>query len=289
MHSMYGRRWKLVIGTGSEAVETTELRVAFEIEKTRFSTAHTAKITVYNLSQKNRNRIKEEFDKIVLYAGYANPGLIFSGDIMNVTHMKTGVDWVTEIYAGDGIKALSTSKINKSFIQGTSPETLFNELIGSMEGIAKGSLEGIKECIKKRRSILKSIILSGSVKKFLDELAENCLFDYQINDGVLDTRLKTFSLPSTPDYVISQANGMLGSPELTEVGLNVTTLLRPGMKVGKFFRVESISAKINVGNQFYRKVKKTTEGTYRIEKITHRGDTHSDEWSTSIEGVRSGG
>jgi len=304
MADYFGRGWKVVIGSSGNALEITDLRISFEVVKTRFSNAHTCKLSIYNLSETKRNEIKngftEEFsdaddpatkytyNSIALYAGYGeNVPLLFKGDITNINNIRIGVDWITEVYAADGIKALQTSKINKSFVKGSSPESLFKELVNSMPGIAQGSLDGILECIKKKRSILKSIIMSGSVRKFLDELAENCLFDYQVNDGVLDTQPRSVQT-IVIDYTINQAHGMIGSPTITEVGAIVTTLLRPDFKVNKFFKIDAIAANINIGNQFFRKITRDARGTYRIEKITHKGDSHTDEWQSIIEGITVG-
>ena len=289
MANFFKRSYRLVIGTNEEAIEIRDLRVTFEITKSLIGFPNTARIVAYNLKQSNRNKIKEEYKKISLYAGYENnETLVFTGDIKNVNHFKSPTDWISEIFAGDGASDLESAKINKSYTQGSTVESLFNDLVKQMPGIAKGKLDGIKECLKKKRSILKTAILSGSVKEFLDKIAETCGFDYSVNDGVIDTVPKGKAITSDPTIIINQTNGMIGSPEITEIGANVTTYLNSSAKVGRLFKIESISAKINVGNQLFREVKKTTEGTFRINKLTHKGDTHGDEWSTSYEGAKIG-
>ena len=78
---------------------------------------------------------------------------------------------------------------------------------------------------------------------------------------------------------------MIGSPELTEVGVKVKSLMLPQIKLGRRIEIQSTSAKINIGNLVFRKIPPTIGvGTYRADKIRHVGDTHSNDWFTDIEG-----
>ena len=78
---------------------------------------------------------------------------------------------------------------------------------------------------------------------------------------------------------------MIGSPERSDVGINVKNLLLPGLKLGRRFEIKSISEKINAGNLFFRKVPAIKNGgVYRIDKLVHVGDTHDNMWETRING-----
>lgn len=78
---------------------------------------------------------------------------------------------------------------------------------------------------------------------------------------------------------------MIGSPERSDVGVNVKNLLLPDLKLGRRFEIKSISEKINAGNLFFRKAPVIkNEGIYRIDKLIHVGDTHDNTWETQING-----
>ena len=220
------RKWKVKI----DAFETTELRVKFEVDKSLVGSPNLMKLEIYNIKESNRNLIKEVYQNIELYAGYEDSmPLIFKGQLRTVSHLLVGVDWITTIYAADGALALENAKINKTYPAGTTQETLVDSLIGelsSVGGIAKGKLEGIKECITKKKSLLKSMIMSGGVKEWLDELSKTCGFNYSVNDGVIDTNTKDKPLNDEPMFLISQKTGMIGSPEITEVGASVSVYLK---------------------------------------------------------------
>lgn len=281
---MFDRIARLVV---PDALETDGLRVVFRIEKSLVGYPNLANIKLYNLSANSRARIEKEGLKVQLFAGYADTGspLLFDGDIVNVIHQKAGVDWISEIFAADGVNILSTSTVNKTLAAGADTELIYNTLIAEMEGIKKGVTEGIQNCLTGKRSLLRALQLSGNVKDWLDLIAKDCGFEYSVNDGVIETTAKGFPLSDEPPAVINQSGGMIGSPERTEIGITVKNLLLPALKLGRTIRVESISEKLNVGNLFFRKVPPVrNQGIYRIDKMIHQGDTHSNQWETQIQG-----
>lgn len=284
------RKWKVKI----DSLVIEELRIKFEVDKSLVGSPNLLKIDIYNLKESNRNLIKNTYQNIELYAGYVdNMPLVFKGQLRTVSHLLVGTDWITTIYAGDGALALETATINKTFPAGTSQGSLVDSLLSELTtvgGIAKGKLEGIKECITKKKSLLKSLIMSGGVKEWLDTLSKNCGFDYSVNDGVIETNAKGRPLNDQPSFLVSQKTGMIGSPELTEVGANATVYLRGDLKLARRFKIKAISATLNVGNQYFRKVNKSvTNNTYMIQQIKHTGDSHDNDWKTELTGIISYG
>ena len=287
MAKFFLREAQLIVGEpGTGGLDVKDLRFAFNVQLSLVGYPNMATIQIYNLKKSNRNLIQEEFTKIFLHAGYqGNVPLIFSGNIVNVTHIKQGPDWVTTLFCGDSIKTINESTINKTLPPGATTESLLDELVGQMDGVTKGVTEGLKDCLTGKRSLLRGIVLAGNVKDWLDKLSQNCGFDYSVNNDVLETTTKNKPLNDEEPVIVSQSNGMLGSPELTEVGVKVKSLLLPQLKLGRRIEIQSISSKINIGNLIFRKIPPTLgEGTYRIDKITHVGDTRENDWFTEIDG-----
>ncbi len=279
---MFNRKIKIIIA----GFESEDIRINFNIEKSLVGYPNLGNIKIYNLSENSRNMIEEKGLQVQLYAGHEDTGvpLLFSGDIINAVHLKTGPDWISEIFSADGINALSTSTINKTLPAGTDTEQIYNELTGQMAGISKGITEGLKNCLSGKRSLLRELQLSGNIKDWLDKISKDCGFDYSVNDGVIETTPTNQPLSDVPPVIINQASGMIGSPERTEIGINVKNILLPALKLGRTIKVESISEKINVGNLFFRKVPPIrNEGVYRIDKLIHVGDNYDNPWETSIQ------
>ena len=279
MSEYFNRKVELTIGDYS----TDELRVDFSVEKSLVGIPNLAKITVYNVSVANREQLSVAGQEVSLLAGYQNPLLIFSGKVINANPIYESPDWKVEIFARDKSAAINNSTINKSLPADTRPEQLYDELVGQMEGVTKGITDGLSDCINNKRSLLRSLQLSGGIKKFLDELAENCGFDYAVADGIIDTVKKDKAITDLPAIIINQNHGMIGSPERTEVGVNVKTLLNPGLKLGRRIEIQAVSQTINAGNLFFRKpLKPSTEGSFRIDKIIHSGSNYDNKWESQI-------
>jgi len=279
---MFNRKVRVIIAS----FESEEIRVNFNIEKSLVGYPNLANIKIYNLSESNRNIIEEKGLHVQLFAGYEDTEapMLFFGDVVNIVHQKSGADWISEIFAADGVNILSTATINKTLPAGTTTGQVYDELVGQMDGISKGVTEGLKNCLSGKRSLLRELQLSGNIKDWLDKLSKDCGFDYSVNDGVIETTPSKAPISDVPPTIINQATGMIGSPERTEIGINVKNLLLPALKLGRTIKVESISEKINVGNLFFRKIPPIrNEGVYRIDKLIHVGDNYDNPWETSIQ------
>ena len=85
---------------------------------------------------------------------------------------------------------------------------------------------------------------------------------------------------------ISALTGMVGSPEITEVGCDVIVKLNPQAKIGRKFKINSEFPRANFGNVYYTDIKDTVgQGTYSILRLQHSGDSYGDEWETKLTGL----
>jgi hypothetical protein len=92
---------------------TAKARVKFSIEKKFSSFNHFAHIVIYNLNQNSIRYILQNFDSVILEAGYSdNLGVIFKGFINEIFYKKEN-DYILEIYAISN--APSKVDINISF------------------------------------------------------------------------------------------------------------------------------------------------------------------------------
>lgn len=281
---MYNRTIRLVAAN----LSIEDNRINFRIEKSVINYPNLANIIIYNLSETNRKILETEGKTIQLYAGHEDAGtpLLFSGDIVNVIHFKDGPDWKTTLYCGDSSSVINTTTINKTIPAGTSMSSMLNQLLEVVPDIKKGILTGVKNCLSKKESILHALVMSGNVKDWLIKLSNDCGFDAYYDNGVFEALPKNLPVSDVPPVIINQASGMIGSPERTEVGVNVKNLLLPELKLGRTIRIESINTLYSIGNLFFRKIPPIrNEGIYRMNKLIHFGDTHGNDWTTEIQGV----
>ncbi len=278
----FGRKCILQVIDGDGVEHTIDsLRMTFEIEESLTGFPGLAKIQVYNLSRARVTKWQEKGLSVTLRVGYGTerPVKIFEGSIRNVMHTRQAEDSITEIYAADALRAFDDAFHSSSYAGGASLEGIVRSICASME-VEPGSLS-----VLSGKRIYSPLTLSGKCSTILKELAVAFDFYWAIQGGVMFVIDKNGNLDTEELVVINKNTGMIGSPTLTEIGAEVTILINPLVRPFRLIQIESADPLINIGNLQFREVKKTLgAGLYRVQKITHSGDTHGDNWQSSIIG-----
>lgn len=259
-----------------------DLRVTFEITKSVLSFPNLAKIVIYNANDDTLSVLQKKFTKIVFNAGYeGNVKLLFKGEIRNVFQSKISTDRLLTVYAGDGERDWQTSIFNKTFTENITVKSAIEEILATFKESTIGSIEGIPDIANK----LRGQTLSGSSKDLMDNLANEYGFNWNIQDGQIIVSPVGQPLQSNQAVLISSATGMLGSPTITEIGADVTSLLNPNLLPNRAFKIESVNTEVQLGNLFFRNVKRTNaEGVYKIQEAIFKGDSREGNWTSTVKG-----
>lgn len=116
---------------------------------------------------------------------------------------------------------------------------------------------------------------SGSAEEELNRLSRNYGFSWTVNDGVFqavdDRKCLSGSLVLVnSNSGLMRADPILVSPFQKQAGVSVQTLGNPYIQPGRPIQLLStVNPQIN--------------GIYKIHALTHSGDTHSSQWTTSTE------
>ncbi len=283
MARQYKRIYTLTITPSNGEVRIIrELRINFEITKSVLSFPNKAKIILYNPNKDTLAALQKKFTKITLEAGYEGSlRRIFTGEIRNVFQSKVDINRLITIYAGDGEQDWQNSTFNKTFSENVQVSEVIKEVISSFKSTVTGVLEGLPEVADK----LLGQTLSGSSKDIMDDFANEYGFNWNIQDGEIITTPIETPLKNTEAVLINSATGMVGSPTITEIGADVTTLLNPRLVPNTAFQIESVSADIQIGNLFFRDIPKTTaEGIYKIQEVMFKGDSREATWLSTVKG-----
>lgn len=283
MTRQYKRAYDLtIIPTDGEARIIRELRVNFEITKSILSFPNLCKLVIYNPNEDTLSTLQKKFTKITLNAGYEGDlRLLFKGEVRNVFQTKIGVDGVVTVYAGDGERDWQNATFNKTFTENVTISSAIEEVLKSFKEVTTGVINGLPQVADK----LRGQTLSGSSKDILDGFAEEYGFDWSIQDGEVIITPNESPLEGDEAVLVNAATGMLGSPTITEIGADVTTLLNPRMLPNRAFKIESVNADIQLANLFFRNIKRTSaEGTYKIQEVTFKGDSREGDWTSSVKG-----
>lgn len=271
-----------IIPVNGETRIIRDLRIRFEITKSVLSFPNLAKLIIFNPSKTTIDALEGKFTKIILNAGYeGNIRLLFKGDVRNAFQGKTSTDRTVTVFAGDGQRDWQNASFNKTFKENVSISSAIDEVLKTFKDSVIGALEGIPTIADK----LRGQTLSGSSKDILDNFADEYGFTWSIQDGEIVTTPIEEPLQGTEAVLVTSATGMIGSPIVTEIGADVTTLLNPRLFPNSAFKIESVNADIQLGNLFFREIPRTSaEGTYKIQEVSFKGDSREGDWLSSVKG-----
>ncbi|MGV8004336.1 hypothetical protein QPK14_20285 [Photorhabdus temperata subsp. temperata] len=259
----FGRQIKLTIGNTKESIEITNLRVTFEVSKTITSEPNSATIRVYNLNQSHRNLITSKtYNKVSLAVGYEELRVIYTGDIIEVVTLRDDLDFIIELTCGDGYEAYTSALVNKTLKAGATDADILSEATKSMK-VGNGVVD-----LPKDRQLPRGKVLTGNTRDIMHKIARNNGANWSVQDGNMVVLPKNKVLADNEGFVLSQETGMIGSPEKTDDGLQITCLCNPALRIGSLVRIKSIIPEYN--------------GDYKITELEHSGDFMSDDWNTLI-------
>lgn len=278
----YGRNVKVSVGKrGETGLLIENLRIVFKIEKTLEKNPNNALIEIYNLNPASHAVIEQKKNSIRLSAGYGDSAKdIFIGDVATVTTKRSGSDIITSIEAADGLLAYQSKELDVAFAPGAKAGTILDQLVGAF-GLSKGEVQGLDA----NDQYLNGVALSGKVRDHMDILlGKQPDLAWSIQDNQLQILPKGKG-STRPAILLTPETGLIGSPfkrtvitqdlakrkdgKEVENGVTVKALLNADLVPGRLIRVEA---------QFVK-------GTFKIEKVSHGGDTHAVSYYSDIEAV----
>lgn len=246
-------------------VVVSRLHLSFSIEKTLTSAPSEGKLFIRNLKDSTESFIRNEASKVTVYAGYASRfGVVFSGDIRNTTSKREKLNRVLEVEVGGGVKKLSEAYFQRSYAGTVQAELIVQDAL-NVAGLAAVNLQALPSIT------LEDSVWNGRVFDVVDTITERAGISW-----FEDNERAIFQAPNQSVGVnairISQSNGMVGVPELTETGMKAVSVLNPAITLGG--RVEVVSAEAPTAN-----------GLWKVTKLTLEGDNRTGEHVSKVEGV----
>lgn len=289
-------QWKrectVVVGKGStgDGLSVNQsFRITFKITKTIGRTPNTCLLKLYNLSQDSEDRIKGEFDEILVNAGYdGHAALIFRGNIRHNVSYREGNDRIIEIDAADGDKDFNQTIVNTTLASGTDTGDLIAHVLGAFTSTVRGQI------VVKNKTRIRGRVVSGMARDVLDDVARENTANWSIQDGKLHMIPTDSTLP-TQAIVLTSDTGLLGAPEVSDKGIIARCLLNPQIAVNGKIWLNNESVKLRVRQQklslpgAHKPTKKkapheiarlSPDGTYKVFAIIHEGDTRGQKWET---------
>lgn len=253
----------------------TGLRTTFEIVKTLKKEPNTAQIKIYNLSEQSRSQMGTRGVPVILTAGYEDSSaVIFAGDSRTIDHIREGSEWITHIQCGDGESASLYNRIQSSFGPGSQVQDVISS-VAKATGLNLGNLPAqlAKGVVRGFTQFTHGYTAHGKAVTELDKLMQTSGFEWSIQDGAIQVLRAGEAASGTAD-LWTPDTGLIGSPDHGNPNakgqpsvLKAQALLRPHTKCGGLIQLRTSKL----------------EGLFRVQRMEQKGDTHSQEWFTSVE------
>jgi len=295
----YDRYCSLIVyGSDLDGIDLSKLRIKFSIKRSDSLTPNIADIRVYNLDLETALQIRNRFDpsvmnknrgRVLLQAGYqGNFGAIFNGNIKQIIlGRESATDTFIDIIAGDGDRAYNFSVVNTTLAAGSTQADQINAVVTSMSqnGVTQGHIGEIQNA-----QLPRGKVMYGAAKDYAKSVASNTGTSVSIQNERLTYVKRTSFLPGQAIELTSNT-GMIGTPNQTNIGVNVKCLLNPLIVIGGRIQINNASVqklKIDLNIRDAKQIATsipaplTADGVYYVLAAEHSGDTRGVEWYTSL-------
>jgi len=280
-------------------LDLSGLRFTFDIKNGDTESPNTSIIRVYNLSKDKRKQIIREYDTVSLQAGYQNNiGIIFRGTIKQfVSGRERNIDSFLEIRAADGDPNYNFGLFgsNGQGVTLNAPYTRAQVLnhISTAMGIPLDSNANDVTTGSGGVNLaqVRGKTLFGLARTQAVNLATTSSARFSIQNGVVTYVPLTGYLPGEA-VQINSLTGMVGIPETTDNGIQVTCFLNPLIKIGSQIQINEgditqtiIRERVgfpNIAGIAPYVADATEKGFYRVLVAEHSGDTRGQDWYTTI-------
>ena len=275
-------------GTNRNGLDLSELRIKFAVKRSDTVTPNTADIRVYNLGEQTAIRIRKEFTRVILQAGYeGNYGIIFQGNIKQVIlGRESATDTFIDIIAGDGDRAYNFAVVNQTLAAGSNQNDQINAAAKAMAplGVTAGNLSTGPT---PQGQLPRGKVMYGNARNYLKTAAQTTGASWSIQDEKIQFVPKKSYTPGTAIKLTSKT-GMIGTPQQTNEGVNVKCLINPSIKIASRVRIDNASIarlKINLSvpnSAANIPAPLTADGVYYVLVVEHTGDNRGVDWYSSL-------
>lgn len=283
----YLRTCKLIVfGKDLAGVDLSELHIKFSVKRSDTITPNVADIRVYNLEEQTALRIRKEFTRVILQAGYeGNFGVIFQGNIKQVIlGRESATDTFIDIVAGDGDRAYNFAVVNATLAKGSKQVDQVATAVSAMspKGVTQGHLGEFPD-----QQLPRGKTMFGNARNYLRDVAQTTKKAVSIQDEKVTFIAKKAYLPGER-VVLTSKTGMIGTPQQTNEGVNVKCLLNPNIRIGTRIEIDNASIarlKINLSvpnSPANIPAPLTADGVYYVLVVEHTGDTRGVEWYSNL-------
>lgn len=286
----FGRSVSLVVAGQGHGIDLSELHFRFSVRASDQESPNTAEIRVYNAKSETVNQVISEFTTVLFQVGYGGQlATLFQGTIKQFKKGKeSNTDTFLDILAADGDELYNFGFINTNVAAGSTYKQRFDSICTALGAPQDPNAQGYMGATG--GVLPRGKVLFGLGRTYLRDLAKGVGCRWSIQNGAITMIPLNGYLPGTP-IDIDGTSGMIGIPEATDQGVEVTVLLNPLIIVGQAVTINASDITQttireqgypNYGAIDYVASVQPGKGTYRVMVAEHEGDTRENNWYTRL-------
>jgi hypothetical protein len=287
----YIRKCDLIVSNETgDALNLAGLTINFAIKKTDGQTPNTAAIRVYNLNEDTQSRIKKEFTRVTLQAGYeSNYGVIFDGNVKQFTDGRENVvDHFLDIQAADGDESYNFAVVNATLAAGAKQRDQIEAAAKTMRQLG-GTELGYVGDETDGEALPRGKVMYGMARDYIRNSAQSSASSWSIQNGKIQVVPLTGILPGQA-VVLNSQSGLIGAPEQTNDGIKFRCLINPQLVIGGMAQINErdirqarLDDNPSQDGQKNEPAQLQHDGFYRLITATISGNTRGNDWY--IDGV----
>lgn len=309
--SQFNRQIRVTIGVpGQGGMVVEDLKIKFTVDKDITQETNKATVEIWNLTADNQELCEQPDSVVMIEAGYKEDGgtkRLFSGYVIAAYTKNDGSNTITRIEGSDGQVPIRDTILSIGYAAGVNGRQIANDIASKM-GLAINIApdveffdfaSGFSFVGKGREALNKVCDASG-----LNWSIQNNQIQIIYNDGITGTFANVFDSDS----------GLLGSPErrvkaarkaddqlyrdaLKAANATTPTLTKKGKprkqrtkkkkreckKKKAQWKIETLLSPSSNPGDAVKVVSRYVSGWFRIESITHTGETFGGEFKSEME------
>ena len=249
---------KIVVTYGGITITAPKIEINLKFEADATPTNGT--VSIYNLSRDTERDIDEAGNDIVIDAGYEQQiSTILTGSVQRIEKLREGLHRIIKLNVTSqsiAKKRLSGMTVN-SWPPGTQRRVIVSDIVKQDLKMRHGPLDLLDSPPRGTSVVENGFNWSQSSMGALKLLIINVgLTFYEDSDGVFQINKPGVKSEVANEVMLSDRNGLLESPAVTEEGVRIKSLLNPSFKVGTTVGLTS----------------EYVNGSYKVVSVLHKGD-----------------
>lgn len=248
----------------------------------------TANLLYQNLQPyTNKSLITSTKGQVIIQGGYdSNYGVIFKGNIKQIIlGRESATDTFVDFNCGDGAFAYNYAIVNTTMAGGSSQATQLQQIAAPMKNMGT-SLNPTMPAFQPK-ILPRGKTIWGTSKDYLRNIASQNGLIWSIQNGQIQFVPQNGYSPGV-SVVLTSKTGMIGTPQQTNIGVNVVCLMNPLINPGQTIQINEKSIaklKLDLGNPndpANTAPPLNADGVYYALIIDQIGDNRGVDWYSKL-------